>query len=130
MARKLYPCDIRSRLKLIEKYRTDQEFREQNLNQQGAKRHGISVEEYAERMARPCEVCGVQKPRVGRGEAKMHVDHDHRRRKLRGTLCSRCNRAIGAFGDDPQLLAVACFYLLKYRKLTSYQQLSSQSILA
>lgn len=39
------------------------------------------------------------------------IDHDHRTGKVRGILCMRCNRSIGAFEDSPRLLRFAADYL-------------------
>lgn len=98
------------------KYNTNPEYRRIFTNKIGASHHGITPEEYSERMSRPCEVCNRS---VGRDDCKpgtgMHVDHDHSTGALRGTLCMRCNMGIGWFGDDPEKLIAAAEYILKYR---------------
>jgi hypothetical protein len=53
---------------------------------------------------RSCTVCG--------SEEKLVVDHDHRTNKIRGLLCNHCNRGLGHFKDDPDLLEYARIYLL------------------
>ena len=50
-----------------------------------------------------CTICGM--------EAKLVVDHDHITGKIRGMLCSHCNRGLGHFRDDPTLLEFAAQYL-------------------
>ena len=50
-----------------------------------------------------CEICGS-------GEV-MATDHCHICNKVRGRLCYRCNRAIGALGDTVDLLEKAVEYL-------------------
>ena len=51
-----------------------------------------------------CVICGAC--------CKLVVDHDHKSGKIRGLLCSHCNRGLGHFRDDPELLEFARMYLL------------------
>lgn len=39
------------------------------------------------------------------------VDHDHKTKKIRGILCSPCNRGLGLFGDNANTLLCAVKYL-------------------
>ena len=39
------------------------------------------------------------------------VDHDHETGAVRGILCLLCNAGLGAFGDDPKVIASAIEYL-------------------
>jgi phage/plasmid primase-like uncharacterized protein len=50
-----------------------------------------------------CVICGAREALV--------VDHDHVTGKVRGMLCNHCNRGLGHFRDDPQLLEFAAQYL-------------------
>lgn len=54
-----------------------------------------------------CKIC--QKPETFR--KNLSVDHCHATRKIRGLLCVKCNAALGAFGDDIELLEAAIAYL-------------------
>jgi len=87
--------------------------RERLLAEQGGRSHGITPEEYVERRSRSCEICGEYRPPKKAGTG-MHLDHDHKTGKLRGTLCELCNRGLGNFKDNPALLKEAAAYLAKY----------------
>jgi hypothetical protein len=49
-----------------------------------------------------CIICGLP--------AEV-VDHDHITKRIRGSLCQRCNMGLGHFRDDPELLELAAMYL-------------------
>ena len=72
----------------------------------GRFRDVISDEELKELKATTteCVVCGLS--------GKLVVDHDHVTGQIRGMLCNHCNRGLGHFRDDPQLLEFARMYLL------------------
>lgn len=65
--------------------------------------YGITYEEYHEMMKNPCAICGTTD--------KLVVDHCHETGAIRGTLCSRCNSAIGFLLDDVSLVRSALSYL-------------------
>lgn len=51
-----------------------------------------------------CAICGDYR-------RKLVIDHDHKTHQVRGLLCSRCNMALGQFGDEISLLRAAIRYL-------------------
>ena len=79
-------------------------------NNELRKRFGISLAVYHEIDAAQGGVCAIcQKPEpVYR---HLPVDHCHATGKIRGLLCSHCNKAIGSFGDDVSVLQRAIDYL-------------------
>ena len=76
-----------------------------NANCRGKFRSVISDEALADIKATvtECVICGSDEPLV--------VDHDHKTGKVRGMLCNHCNRGLGHFRDDPELLQFAAIYL-------------------
>ncbi len=78
------------------------------------KRYGISKEDYEsmlEKQSRSCAICFSEVP-LGR-YSFFAVDHDHVTRKIRGLLCTNCNRGLGFFKDNIELLRKALNYLKK-----------------
>ena len=79
------------------------------------KTYGISLDDYSlilERQGGVCAICkrGYKGTRNGI-EIGHHVDHDHATGKVRGVLCTRCNVALGQFGDSTEYLNNAIKYL-------------------
>lgn len=58
-----------------------------------------------------CAICKTPEKKLSR---KLDIDHDHRTNKNRGLLCGKCNKGIGMFNDDPNLLRAAADYLDKW----------------
>lgn len=56
-----------------------------------------------------CVICG--------SEERLVVDHDHKTGKVRGLLCGHCNRGLGHFKDDPELLLFAAQYLTEMKEV-------------
>lgn len=83
------------------------------------KSFGITLQDYqrmAEAQNYQCAICGeletgTDKQGVPR---RMPVDHCHATGKIRGLLCSACNKALGGFRDRPDLLRKAAGYVEKH----------------
>lgn len=74
--------------------------------------YGITLKEYnrmLEAQGHCCAICGGSEGMsLGR---HMAVDHCHDTGMVRGILCSHCNRGLGFFKDNPELLTAAAKYL-------------------
>lgn len=77
-----------------------------NSINRGKFRDVISDEDliYLKESIKECVICG--------SEENLVVDHDHTTGQIRGILCSHCNRGLGHFRDDPELLEFARMYIL------------------
>ena len=55
-----------------------------------------------------CYICKEEK------EYYLHVDHNHKTGEVRGLLCNHCNRGIGIFKENINILESAIQYIRKY----------------
>lgn len=70
---------------------------------------GISLAEYEKMLAEQdgkCAICGQEDQWFS-----LAVDHCHGTNRIRGLLCSQCNRGLGLFRDNPDYLDRAADYL-------------------
>jgi hypothetical protein len=84
--------------------------------------YGITLYTY-ERMGAAqnwlCDICGEPERGIhNRGDEtvpmSLCVDHDHETGAVRGLLCTKCNKALGLFNDDIQMVARALGYLKQH----------------
>ena len=84
---------------------------------------GITLEDY-EFMVKSqddcCSICGKHRTKNGR---RLAVDHCHITGKVRGLLCSHCNKALGTFKDSINILNKAIEYLQKESPLIKVDNL-------
>ncbi len=73
------------------------------------KRFGLTIEMFEEIVKKQNGKCAICNQLPNR--SNLDVDHDHKTGKVRGLLCSACNRAIGYMGDNPERLKKAIKYL-------------------
>lgn len=94
-----------------------QKNREKYLKTQSStqlkQRYGITLSEYEEKVKNQqnkCAICKTENPSYGHVK-RFSVDHCHATGRVRGLLCTRCNKGIGFFKDDINLLSQAIQYL-------------------
>ena len=72
--------------------------------------YGLSKEQAQESLSvTNCAICGVEL--TGHGKNGRVIDHCHQTGRVRGVLCSNCNRGLGHFQDNPAALRAAALYL-------------------
>ncbi len=71
---------------------------------------GISADDFDALLAKQGGCCAICNKRPER-DASLHLDHCHETGAIRGILCGTCNKGLGLFGEDPELLDAAGRYL-------------------
>lgn len=86
---------------------------EQALNTRLMRDYGITLEAFNAMMEQQNEQCAICKTALqSSGNMKnTNIDHCHKDGHVRGILCGSCNRALGLFQDDVDVLQSAINYL-------------------
>lgn len=89
------------------------EYRKINPIKRLAKKYNMKFLDEAARIfqADECEICKRTST-----ETKLVVDHNHETGEVRGKLCDTCNKGLGQFYDNQNLLLEAALYIRKYNK--------------
>lgn len=77
------------------------------------KMYGISLEKYNEILCSQNNSCAICKKHKDEFTKALAVDHCHTTGKVRGLLCTNCNRALGNIRDSIDGLKNAILYLEK-----------------
>lgn len=84
--------------------------------------YDMGPEEYKARVEKQKNVCAIclREEQCINYQTKerqsLSVDHDHKTGKNRDLLCQDCNRGLGLFDDDPELLERAAQYLKRHKE--------------
>jgi hypothetical protein len=85
--------------------------------------YGITVEQYdalLEKQNGACAICGSKSSysrnykSISSSRTKFSVDHCHSTGKVRGLLCTKCNRALGMLNDSIEVVLRMAKYLKKH----------------
>jgi hypothetical protein len=76
-----------------------------------SKKYGLTFEE-ALAIPDNCEICDAHADDVPWN--CMTADHDHETGKFRGWLCGHCNKGLGGFKDDIELIKKTYRYLKRF----------------
>lgn len=91
------------------KRRNAEKCREFALNSIRKSKYGMTKEEYDVLFKLQSGLCAICfKPQEGK---RLAVDHNHITNENRGLLCEKCNRGLGLFKDNIELLSNAISYL-------------------
>ena len=74
--------------------------------------YGINSDDYYAKLKAQrgqCKICGTTK--FGLRNTHLHIDHDHKTKRIRGLLCGRCNKMLGLARDNWRILQRAIYYL-------------------
>jgi len=107
-------CEWREVIKSTSKAEYQRGWRKANpekaKNSELKKMYGITLEDYnkmSSSQKHVCKICGDDEPY----NTSLAVDHCHATGKVRGLLCSNCNRALGFMKDSVEILQNAIKYL-------------------
>jgi len=87
------------------------EYPGRRRNDKLKQRYGITLDDYNKMLDNQegrCAICGIHFSKLSRG---LDVDHNHKINKVRALLCTNCNRGLGYFKDDSDILIKATNYL-------------------
>lgn len=77
------------------------------------------LQDMAKAQDHKCAICGNPEYEQRNGRVRhLSVDHDHRTGKVRALLCTACNKGLGHFKDDVDLMLKAIAYLRHHETLT------------
>ena len=95
----------------------DEEWKERTLKYNLQNAYGMTLEQYKHMLAAQlggCAICGSAPPKGQR----LHVDHDHETKTVRGLLCRKCNQGMIAVDAYPEWCVRAQSYWLRYQRRT------------
>lgn len=88
-------------------------YNEYNRNYALLYNYGISQADYDALLSKQNYVCAICGNKETSKYKYLSVDHCHYTKKVRGLLCSHCNKGLGLFKDNTQTLQNAITYLEK-----------------
>jgi hypothetical protein len=111
------------RQKYKKEYNNSEKGKQMSKNSSLLRKFKITLDEYNEMLVNQnyiCAICGKPEtdidPRSNKPFA-LALDHCHQTNKIRGLLCSKCNKSLGGFNDNIELLQSAIDYLKKSNKI-------------
>jgi hypothetical protein len=78
------------------------------------KTYGVTIEQYQEMLTQQSSGCSICNRTIMETGKPLGIDHNHKTNIVRDLLCNKCNRGLGFFNDNPELLTKAIKYLNKH----------------
>jgi hypothetical protein len=77
------------------------------------RKYGITIKDFNEMLEKQQGKCAICPHKFDEKIKSQNacIDHNHETGKIRGLLCRTCNRALGLFKDNPEILYNAATYL-------------------
>lgn len=105
------PCNPCRNLARRERRKANPEkYRELDRHRQVARDYGLTPDEYESMLSESDNKCQICKCAPSPTKS-LAIDHCHSTGNVRGLLCDKCNRGIGMFNDDTDLLQRVIDYL-------------------
>lgn len=80
------------------------------------RKFGVTLKWYTKKLKEQHNTCDICKEELSSDRYNhFAIDHDHSTGDVRGLLCTKCNTALGGFGDSTIVLQNAIDYLNKYK---------------
>lgn len=102
----------KNKAKLQEKFAKNYRMSAEQIRARNLKQYyGITLSDYAallEKQLGRCAICHISQTKLS---YRLHVDHNHATKEVRGLLCHHCNFGLGSFFDNPEFLVQAIAYL-------------------
>ncbi len=73
--------------------------------------YGITLKQYNNMLVSQDKCCKICNMKAVDSKKPLDVDHSHETGNIRGLLCTKCNKALGLFGDSFEILYRAYEYL-------------------
>ena len=108
VANKVYRKENQAKIKVYNEM-NQEKYRSYELK----RKYNLTIEEYNELFVNQCGKCAICGKHQTKLKMSLAVDHCHETGKIRGLLCSNCNRGIGLLNNDIENLKCAIIYLNK-----------------
>lgn len=73
----------------------------------------IQYKELLEKQNNKCAICNIEFDSNCKKYKQINIDHNHKTLKVRGILCSPCNRSLGLLKEDIKILESMINYIKK-----------------
>lgn len=77
--------------------------------------YGITLEQYQKMLVDQNYNCAICKTSQEQLIKRLAVDHNHKTNEIRGLLCGSCNRALGLFKENYEVISSAAEYMARSR---------------